>query len=204
LLKKVLLPDYDELTMFQFGIAFLYLFFTNSDLRDQFAVFHDSYFIGFILVNILKWIAILLFFFGSFLSIGNAIFQRTKPKINKWFVLTFAVFINFFIAIYTIRYLQAFHIDYLVILPGINLIHACCIFFMWRMRHLKIHSISEEDAPLFEVIVSFILMLIILDLLQNKFNNYWAITFTIAISYSAILNSALVNLINSFREYFLK
>ena len=198
-LMSILIPDYKEINLFQFSIVFLFLFITNPDLRGHFEMVDiDS--MGDFCVNVMRIIAAGLFFIGSFLCIGNALMYRNKPRFNKWIVLCFAVFMNFFIAVITIKYLQGRHNDLLLIFPGLNLLYACLMVFLWRMKLIRIDSVSDDDATLPEVFLSFIIIMVILVMLQYRFNYYWAITFTIAITYSVTLNNNIVALIQSIRH----
>jgi hypothetical protein len=198
-LISILIPDYKEINLFQFSIVFLFLFITNPDLRSHFEMISiDS--IGDFCVNIMRLLALALYFIGAILCIGNALTYRKKPVFNKWIVLCFAVFINFFIAVITIKYLQGRNNDLLLIFPGLNLVHACCIVLLWRAKMIRIDSVSDDDATLPEVAMSFIIIMVILVMLQYRYNNYWAITFTISITYSVMLNNNIVALIQSVKN----
>jgi hypothetical protein len=198
-LLGLLIPDYKEINLFQFSIVFLFLFITNPDLRGHFGMVDiDS--MGDFCVNVMRIIAISIFFTGSAVSIFNALTYGKKSKVNKWLVLCFAVFINFFIAIATIKYLQTQNNDLLLIFPCINLVHACCIVLLWRARQIRIDAVSDDDATLFEVFLSNIIIMVILVMLQYRFYYHWTITFTISVTYSVILNNNIVALIKSVRH----
>lgn len=191
---KFLIPKYSEVSLFLMSLVFALLFLTNQSMRETISTFRH-------LKNGYDFEAntlVILFFLGLILSIYHAFSNRKKSSFEKHCMIIFAIVVNFYAAISAGFYLYSGGTQgYLFVFPLWNIISALFLMVLFDAKVVGIKSISDENSNLQEIIFSSLVIVIIFLISQYAFRAYWAITFSVAVSYASLGN-------DFFKKYFIK
>jgi len=183
--KKYYIPTFDELTIFCMSYTAIVLFFIDSELRDFLQLFLLEEF------DLRAFIIFIMAVIGILFSIFHVISKRKKKSYEKIFMLGFVVFMNLiagFVGIFSAfdnyNYLSNGNMP--IIFPILNFSYGLYLFFLWRVRILDEHSVTDEDAPIIFTTISIFLLSIIIILCKYHFELTWPLTFSISISYVSI------------------
>ena len=173
LLKYGIIPVYTEDALFLMSLAFIILFSSDKLMRHE------------ILNFIFDGFRPLIF---GLLGLGGIIFYiycgfSLKKKIDshKFFMLSFAVFINSGAGISAGTYLLKHTRGFWLIFPILNIFNAFLLLFLLRIGEVDEHSISDDQAKYWEIALGSIIVLIIIFISHHLYKNYWAITFSITV-----------------------
>ena len=179
-----LIPHYEEDTLFLMGISTIIIFAVSAEARYEYINFGDGR-------SILALVFILP---GIYFCIKHAFSNKIKPKNQKFFMLFFAVFINFFIGmkagIYTLSNTNSWFLAF----PILNIVSSFSLILLYRSGTINEEAIAENNTNLYQVIGGVLILIPIIYLSNNLFKNYWAITFSTAISYSTNFNKIIVDI----------
>ncbi len=136
------IPQYDEIVLFTMSFTCILLLITGVLSYNQ----------GF------QWVppreydpriiaAIIIFIAGLVLSLYHAFFNRPKTRLEKSFMLFFAVLVNAFSGFMASGYDLANSSGWLVVFPILNMINCVALLFMWRAGTLNESNISDQHAP---------------------------------------------------------
>jgi hypothetical protein len=147
-IKDYIIPRFDELTLYLHGISLFMLVAMSADFRGFLASLpaHDGR----------SFVAEAVIFLGAFLSILNALLYRKKTDFEKTILLLFAILSNFVVSVYTLMQADkpGHEIDdfsrYVMVF---NLLYMIALGMLVRLDIVTEASISDEDAPHYQVIL---------------------------------------------------
>ncbi len=177
-LNKIgLIPKYSEVYLFLVAVTFLLLFVLNKQFR---------YFL-------LEWIILfLLIFIGIPFSIYYAFSSKKPTKYARDCMTTFVVILNCFIALDLVFYIMSISKNFLLYLfPILNLINA---YLLMTLNLDSDDLYLNKNAKRHEIVIGFIFLLIVFIISNYILKNYWAITFSICLVYSSMLNKLVTKL----------
>jgi hypothetical protein len=186
------IPKYDELSLFMMSVAFLLVFFTNSQLRSGlFKLLGEPKDRGGIIL------CLLLFTAGLVLSLYHVFTEREKNIAEKFVMLFFAILTNAISGIFASAYVLSKSADapcIFILLPLWNIMNCIILLVLFRMGVINPDNISDEDVRPFETLLGFIIILAIFAVCQFAFKLYWAITFSICVIYATSFSDALASM----------
>jgi len=178
-MKFSIVPEYTEVNLFLAGATlFLLAFFSKSFSADVFLKYHGGFGL-FIILSI-----------GAAVAIVYAFIPKKTPAIAKAVILFFAVIINLFVASKAFGYIWDNTLgknifSYEVIFPIINLIYAGIILFKFQAGKIGLSSIKDDQAKLSHIIIGLIITIAII-VYGEYVNWFWAITYSVALTYSQL------------------
>jgi len=174
---------FDDLTLFSLSFAFVLLLWMNH---------------GEMKVNLT--VLLLLSRFGLFLSLAMlgmvlsliSIFVRhEKYEFEKWLMLLFALLVTTGTGVYSGIVMLEEGISWLIIFPLWNIFNSIILLCAFDVGLLNTNSITNERASLLQVVVSIAMITLLLILCERVFNLHWAISYSIAVSYTMSLHGAI-------------
>ena len=182
------IPRYNELALFLMSFAFVLLFFTHADLR---AASFKPLFGNF---NLRVLIALGLFVLGIMFSLYHVFTAREKTEGEKAVMLFFAAIVSGLSGIAAgIHILKNSH-GILIVFPIWNLVNGILLLIMYRFEMIDESSIVDDNATTFQVISGSMVVVATLIVCRFVFKMYWAITFSICVTYASNLNGMLQSL----------
>jgi len=185
-------PHYDELALFAMSFTCL-LFLADILLGLNWHAF-SFYQIG---TEGLKFvIALFIFLYGMFLSLYHAFTDRGKSDTDKFVMLFFAVIINAISGAYGASYVIENTEGWKAVFPVINLINSAILIVLYRSRVIDQDSISNDNASLGRVFLTGIVVLTLYLICSRYLQLFWALTFSICVSYATNINKRLLTTFN--------
>ena len=183
ILKKIfqsffppLTPQYNEITLFLMSLACILIYST------------ESWFNG----------TIFLFAPGIAISVFHVFSHQRISEWEKGFMLFFACFVNFVSGVAAgIFVFTNFQYGLFLIFAICNIINCLLLPLKFIEGFIINDFISEEDAPLLEVAIGSIVIILTFIICQYIFKMYWAITFSICVTYASNVNKNVMRFINS-------
>lgn len=192
--ENLLIPRYNEISLFLMSIAFVLLFFTNADLRTE---SHEFFFNDF---DPRSYIALAFFVLGILYSLFHVFTTLQKTDWEKTTMLFFAVIINAFSGIAAgTHMLEAVH-GLLVIFPVWNIINGGLLLILYRFDFIDESSIDDDNATPLQVLLGSIIVVATFVICHYIFKLYWAFTFSICVAYASNINETLQNLFREFQN----
>ena len=182
--RRLLVPHYDETTLFVMSIMFIILLLTSSDMRTF------LYKVLFEVFDIRVLILFMFFASGIPFSIYHAFSTRKKSVGEKAVMLLFAVYFSAVTGIYAGNVMLETSAGWLIIFPAYNIISGILLLIMFRIGLVDIHCISDQNATTGQITLALISAIIIFICCQYFFKLHWAITYSICIAYTTSLDKA--------------
>jgi hypothetical protein len=184
-----LLPQYDDLTLFALGLAFLLLVLISPASRQDLAKASS--------VGLGAEISLLVLFagIGMVCSLVNVFLQREKSEIEKWAMLLFAVFVTAGTGIYAGWLMLGQSQGWLIVFPAWNILNGGLLLVLTRARIINTECIIDKKATFSQVLITAIAVPVLLTTCLHLFDLHWATTFSIATAYTMSLHNALRHLL---------
>jgi hypothetical protein len=185
-LKSLLLPSYDEITMFLMSVTVVLVTVCNPSLRDRL--------IGFIFSVSGVFFGgayILIYVCGLVLSIYHIFSSRAKSQTEKYLMLFFAVFTNGTSAICAGFYLLEHSVIWLAVFPIWNIVSGAVLILMLWFDIVDRRCVSDRDSTIPQAILGLAAVVAVFFACSLLLKFHWAITFSICIAYSTSLDRAI-------------
>jgi hypothetical protein len=183
LFQKIgLIPRYTEVSLFLTALTFILVYLSNDEATRAVA--------GFATISPHVFLLFIFFVFGLFFSFYYALSDKETPGIAKFCMLIFVILTNFGVALFAFISISKEVHDYYIIFPAVNVINALIILTLFRAQIVDTNCISDKNARPVELAVGSLAVLILFLISQYLLKNYWAITFSICLSYSVMINDA--------------
>ncbi len=182
-LKGLLLPSYDEGTMFLMSVTVVLVTACSPSLRDRLIDFTFSvsgvFFGG---------AYILIYVCGLVLSIYHIFSSRVKNQTEKYLMLFFAVFTNGTSAICAGFYLLEHSVIWLAVFPIWNIINGAVLILMLWFDIVDRRCVSDRDSTIPQAILGLAAVVAVFFACSLLLKFHWAITFSICVAYSTSLD----------------
>lgn len=185
------IPTYTEDSLFLMSLSFVALLLIEKSLLLEIIDFTFGDFRTIIMMLIIAT--------GIILSFYHAFSEKKKTESHKFAMIYFAVFVNAGAGIAASSHLLKTANILWGIFPILNFVNAMLLLFLFRIGKINEKSISDEQSKLWEITLGSIMVLIIIFISHYIYKNYWALTFSIAVSYATSLNESIKNLF--FQKY---
>ncbi len=182
------IPRYNELALFLMSIAFVLLFFIHADLRAASYMPLTSNF------NLRILIAMGLFVLGIMFSLYHVFTTREKTEGEKAVMLFFAAIVNGLSGIAAGMHILKDSHGILIVFPIWNIVNGALLLLLYRLEYIDESSIIDDNATTFQVISGSMVVVAILIVCRFIFKMYWAVTFSICVTYASNLNGILQSL----------
>lgn len=186
-----LLPQYDDLTLFALGLAFLLLVLISPESRRDLTT---AFSIGF---GARLLLLLLLAAIGMVCSLVNVFLRRKKSDLEKWAMLLFAVFVTAGTGIYAGWLMLDQSQGWLIVFPAWNILNGGLLLVLTRAHIINTECIIDEKATFGQVLITAIAVPVLLTTCLYLFELHWATTFSIATAYTMSLHNALRHLMSS-------
>ena len=180
--ERLLLPDYDELSLYLMSYTLLLLFIVNVPPNTWSSSNISFTFDGSTDFGVLTYLSILIM--GMILSFYHAFSSRRKTIIEKQIMLIFAGIICAFSGIWGAAYILVHSSGWILLFPIWNIFSGMMLLGALRTRQMNENNISDENVSLIEVMLSTGLVSIIFIFCHATFELNWAATFSICIAWS--------------------
>ncbi len=175
----LLIPQYDEIVLFTMSFTCVLLLITgilsyNDEIQFVSPREYDPRIIA----------ATIIFIAGLVLSLYHAFVDRPKTRLEKSFMLLFAVLVNAFSGFMASGYNLTNASSWLMVFPILNMINSVILLFMWRARVLDESSISDQNARRGQVMLAAAIVLILYYLCHFIYGLIWIQTLSICLVYS--------------------
>jgi hypothetical protein len=177
---RLFIPQYDEIVLFAMSLTCLLLLIAGvlahiSEIAAQ--SFFDP-------VLIVPGIFIAIFIAGLVLSLYHAFVDRPKTEIEKSFMMFFAVLVSAFSGFMGGGYSLTTATGWFIVFPIINMVNSIVLLYMWRSGVLDDSCISDQQAPIGQVILAAGMVLILFYLCHIVYGFIWIQTLSICLVYS--------------------
>jgi|WetSurMetagenome_2_1015567.scaffolds.fasta_scaffold120310_2 hypothetical protein len=191
LFQKIgLIPRYTEVSLFLTALTFVLVYLSNNEAA--------SIVTGFAVLSTRMFLLFIFYVLGLIFSFYYAVSDKETPSIAKLCMLIFIMLTNLGVALFAFISISREVHDYYIIFPALNVINALIILTLFRAKIVDENCISDENARPVELLIGSAAVLILFLISQYVLKNYWAITFSICLSYSSIINDAVTRTL--FRE----
>jgi hypothetical protein len=182
------IPRYNELALFLMSFAFVLLFFTHADLRTaSFKPLFGNF-------NLRILLALGLFVLGIMFSLYHVFTKREKTEGEKAVMLFFAAIVSGLSGLVAgIHILKDSH-GILIVFPIWNIINGALLLLLYRFEYIDESSIIDDNATTFQVISGSIVVVATSIVCRFVFKMYWAITFSICVTYASNFNGMIQSL----------
>jgi len=174
-----LIPRFTEVSLFLSSVTFLLLLSDAEFVRAL---------SGFAFTNFAVMIPI-AYLLGLIFSFYYAISNKKTPLFAKVCMLLFVILTNFWVAFFAFISILREGNGYYIIFPLLNLIQAFIILSLVSVV-MNERCISDENAKPVELFIGTLLICFLFLISHFVLKNYWAITFSICLSYSSVINDA--------------
>ncbi len=178
-----LTPCYDEMSLFVMSVAFLFIYFTNTEVQVQ---LYDR-----VLSAPIVLAALLLVFFaaGMALSLYHAFSKRRKTEPEKLLMLYFGIIANYAAGVAAaIHIFKAADNWLFFILPALNIVYAVVPVVMGGTTLIDDSYVRDDDATLPELATGLLFLAVLIAVCQYRHHLYWAITFSVCVAYATGLS----------------
>lgn len=178
--KRILVPQFDELTLFLMVAVTVLLLVTNLQMRMSMLNFAG-------LAEIFPGVILLLLIIlagGAPLSIYHVFSRRQKSSAEKGMMVGFAVLITAMSGIFAGAYMLKSSAGLGLIFPAWNLVNAIFIIVLRGLEVINEDCITDKDASLRQVAIGLAILLVVFVLCQYVFDLYWAVTMSVCVAYS--------------------
>jgi len=199
-IKKIILPTYNEITLFNWAITFALILLFSADVRSSI--------ISFIQIPIdvqyrlAVYLFLLCFFLGMVLSFINVFLKRKISAIEKYLMFFFAVPLIFVVGLIVPFEAVLYAEGYYKIFAYWNLMNI--VIFLLYIKGNKGNKDIEEyvifndcQASYLQIIVGLLAVVIIFYYSSNILNNSWYVTISICSLYATNVNNFITNVLSS-------
>jgi hypothetical protein len=142
----------------------------------------------FVKFNLNTYLFTVIFILGIIFSVYHVFIYRLKTEWEKIPMLVFAVYVNLFSGIAGGLHALKTSEGLLAIFPIWNIINGVLLYLMYRLDIVDTINIVDDDVSSFQIILGTTVVLIALALCHFVFNLYWAVTFSVCVSYATNIN----------------
>ncbi len=136
----------------------------------------------------------MLFVLGIMFSLYHVFTTREKTDMEKTAMFFFAIFVNGFSGVVAgIHMLKDSH-GILMVFPIWNIVNGALLLLMYRFEIIDESSIVDDNATAFQVISGSMVVVATFIVCRFVFEMYWAITFSICVTYASNLNGMVQSL----------
>ncbi|NLZ07204.1 MAG: hypothetical protein GXY19_18710 [Phycisphaerae bacterium] len=172
------LPRYDDLTLFAFGIAFVLLVLLDPGLRGAMAAIGtdphsetETLLLGFAGL-------------GLTLSLIGVVWPREKSEFEKVMMLFFAILITIGAGVSTWRTPGAGALGWLAVFPIWNQFNAVLLLLLASTGILDTDCITDRRATARQIVVAVATIAVVTAVCRHFFRLHWAVTYSIAVNYT--------------------
>ncbi|MBN1359510.1 MAG: hypothetical protein JW993_02910 [Sedimentisphaerales bacterium] len=194
----LVLPHYDNLTLFALSMALLLLVLTgsitvkipepltvDSSLPEVFVALAGQLLTGFAGLFGLAAIGMIVSLFGVFL-------RGPKPQPLKFLMLAFAVLATGGTGIYAgMAILEGVHSWPMMIFPLWNIVSGITLLFLFRTGLMDPDCVLDRRPSGWQVIVTLVSISLLLAICRYALHLHWAITYSICVCYALSFNHTL-------------
>lgn len=179
---RLLIPQYNEVTLFLMGLSFVLLLVSEAPLRDlMYRHLMDRF-------DLRNYLFLGLLLIGIMFSVYHVFTVRPKTTVEKHSMLFFAVMVNGMSGIAAgIHLLKDSH-GLLLVFPLWNILSGVLLLLLYRLRFIGEDAVTDDDASRLSVIVGVIVVTAVFAACHFHFHMYWAVTFSICVAYATSLN----------------
>ncbi len=172
------LPRYDDLTLFAFGIACVLLVLLDPGLRNALATIGGH--------QRIESETITLGFTGPGLTLllAGLVWRREKSEFEKVFMVFFAVLITVGAGVSTWRARGSGALGWLAVFPIWNQFNGLLLLSLAWMGILDTDCITDRRATFRQSLVAFVTITVLLVVCHCLFRLHWAVTYSIAVNYT--------------------
>jgi hypothetical protein len=192
---RLFVPRYDELSLFLMSLSFLLIYFTDSDIHS---IAYTMFVTEFHWQNFPFYVLLLLFLSGLAFSIYHVFTSKRKTPGQKTAMLYFAVMVNALAGFMASAHMFQESPGVLIVFPLWNIVNALILLLMYWGQIVDENAISDDNASPIEV-ASGSVAVIVLYLACRFFGLYWALTFSICVSYATNFSAATQRLLSLIR-----
>jgi len=172
------LPRYDDLTLFAFGIAFVLPVLLDPGLRGAMAAIGtdphsetETLLLGFAGL-------------GLTLSLIGVVWPREKSEFEKVMMLFFAILITIGAGVSTWRTPGAGALGWLAVFPIWNQFNAVLLLLLASTGILDTDCITDRRATARQIVVAVATIAVLTAVCRHFFRLHWAVTYSIAVNYT--------------------
>lgn len=182
----------NELKIFLPNFSLLLLTITNKELYSKIINI-------FIEIEITQIVIFLIVLSIIALSIYHSFSKSKKGKLTKGSMLAWFTYMNIYATMAYINYYSDNNIPinpFSIILSIINIFLVLGIMQEYFTKeHGIIINVADDEANIYEVITSSLIIITLIIISQYYKNNHWAITYTYCVSYTMLLSRVIMNLL---------
>lgn len=167
---------FDDLTLFSLSFAFVLLLWMNLGEMKV------NLFVLILLPRIGLFLALAML--GMVLSLVSIFVRHEKYEFEKWLMLLFALLVTTGTGVYSGIVMLKEGIHWLIIFPLWNIVNSLILLCAFDVGLVNTGSITNEKASLFQVIFSVASITLLMILCERIFHLHWALTYSIAVSYT--------------------
>ncbi len=203
----VLMPRYDNLTLFALSTAFLLLALSGSiSIQIPAPLAADSSIAETFAALALKMLEqfaglFVLAVFGMFLSLFGVFARGPTPRPVKFLMLSFAVFATSGTGVYAgtviLGKVQSWP---MMVFPLWNIVNGISLLVLLRTGLIDPDCIVDRPPKPIEVVVTLIAVVVLLAICRYGLHLHWAIAYSICACYTISLNHALQDLFGNHAE----
>jgi len=193
-LSRLLIPRYDEMSLFLMSTAFVLLFITDTELRTR------SYELLLSESALTRYIFLLFFVAGILLSLYHVFTKRRKNTPEKIAMLVFAVMVNGSSGVAAGVHMLEHSRGILMVFPIWNIVNGGLLVLMLRFNIIDESSIVDDNAAPVQLALGGLVVVATLVVCRFVFELYWAVTFSICVAYATNLNRAVQSVFPGLRE----
>ena len=178
-----LLPQYDDLTLFTLGLAFILLAAFEADMR------RDLTFVWYGKPALFVPVCV-----GMLCSLVHAFTHRRKYEIEKWAMVLFAVLVNAGTGIYAAWLMLQQTRGWLIIFPAWNIVNGGMLLLFLRGGLIDTDCIVDRRITFVQLLTTALAVSTLLAICLGVFQLHWVFTFSIAVAYTMNLHKMLGHL----------
>jgi len=110
------------------------------------------------------------------------------------------VLVDYLVAWTAYGYLQTAYFSWEMMFPLINVIQVSMVAFGSWFGFLHENKISDKNVTISEAVISSLILIVLFLLLNTKYQQFWAITFSVCIFYAAILNKIFIQALRAIKK----
>ncbi len=191
LLRRIFVPQYDELALFLMSSAFILVIITHEGLRA----------VAFRIV--LAWqfyslLVVVLFGLGIAFTIYHVFISREKTYREKKFMLFSAVMINGFGGVVAGEHVIGEATSLLtLIFPLWNIANGFLLLLMYRFDIIDEDIIVDDDAAPYEVVIGLCVVLMTFAISTFVFDLHPVVVFSMCVAYATNINALVKDLVSA-------
>jgi hypothetical protein len=183
LFQKIgLIPRYTEVSLFLTALTFTLIYAANNEAPRAVT--------GLATISPAAFLLFIVFLLGLIFSVYYALSDKETPGFAKVCMLMFVILANFGAALFAFASISREANGYYLIFPALNLINAVMLLLMFRGGMVNEECVSNENAKPIDLFIGTASVFVLFLISQYILKNYWAITFSVCLSYSSAINDA--------------